>query len=268
MKKRIITACIGVPIIIVALIYGGWVAELLISFFTIIALKEYNDALVKAGYSICPWGGYLAAMLMWPLARMKGALDPLILVTAAMGVSMTGVILSKEPSFPNASASVYPIFTALLPMSMFMMMMSKQFGQVSGKALVAMAFSIALVGDASAYFGGRLWGKRKLCPKVSPKKTVEGAICYLAGGIVASLICRAVFVYGLHKPMPGIPAAILLGILGAVAGQIGDLSASLLKRYCGIKDYGKIFPGHGGVMDRFDSVIFTLIVLYCYTLVL
>ena len=76
------------------------------------------------------------------------------------------------------------------------------------------------------------------------------------------------FVYAFHMPMPGIPAAIALGLIGSVAGEIGDLSASLLKRHSGIKDYGKIFPGHGGVMDRFDSVIFTLIVMYCYTLVL
>ena len=68
--------------------------------------------------------------------------------------------------------------------------------------------------------------------------------------------------------MPGIPAAIVLGVIGGFAGQIGDLSASLLKRYSGIKDYGHIFPGHGGIMDRFDSVMFTIIVLYCYTLVL
>ena len=68
--------------------------------------------------------------------------------------------------------------------------------------------------------------------------------------------------------MPGIPASIVLGLLGSFAGQIGDLTASLLKRYSGIKDYGNVFPGHGGVMDRFDSVIFTLIVMYCYTLLL
>ena len=74
--------------------------------------------------------------------------------------------------------------------------------------------------------------------------------------------------FALGTPMPGIPAALLLGALGSYAGQIGDLVASLLKRYTGIKDYGHVFPGHGGVMDRFDSVIFVLIVMYCYTLVL
>ena len=102
----------------------------------------------------------------------------------------------------------------------------------------------------------------------APKKTVEGAIFGVVGGTIGGLICRAVFVYAFHMPMPGIPAAIALGLIGSVAGEIGDLSASLLKRHSGIKDYGKIFPGHGGVMDRFDSVIFTLIVMYCYTLVL
>ena len=91
--------------------------------------------------------------------------------------------------------------------------------------------------------------------------TSDGAgVCHIAG--------RAVFVYVFHMQMPGIPATVALGLIGSAAGEIGDLSASLLKRHSGIKDYGHIFPGHGGVMDRFDSVIFTLIVMYCYTLVL
>jgi hypothetical protein len=100
---------------------------------------------------------------------------------------------------------------------------------------------------------------------------VRTAIVNAALGCVAvfvALCVRAFFVHVLNTPMPGIPAAILLGVLGSYAGQIGDLVASLLKRYTGIKDYGKIFPGHGGVMDRFDSIIFVLIVMYCYTLVL
>ena len=97
---------------------------------------------------------------------------------------------------------------------------------------------------------------------------MEGAIFGVIGGTFAGLACRAVFVYVFHMQMPGIPATIALGLIGSAAGEIGDLAASLLKRHSGIKDYGHIFPGHGGVMDRFDSVIFTLIVMYCYTLVL
>ena len=268
MKTRLITAAVGVPFLIFVLVVRGWFAELVTALLTIIAMRECYRALSKAGYNVCTWGGYAAAVAMWPLSRVMGVLDPLLLVVAAMGISMTGVMLREKPTFPDAAASVYPLFTCFLPMSMFMMMMNSTYGVVPGIALITMAFAIAYVGDGAAYFGGRAMGKHKLCPNVSPKKTVEGAIFGVVGGTIGGLICRAVFVYAFHMPMPGIPAAIALGLIGSVAGEIGDLSASLLKRHSGIKDYGKIFPGHGGVMDRFDSVIFTLIVMYCYTLVL
>lgn len=268
MKTRLITAAVGVPFLIFVLVVRGWFAELVTALLTIIAMRECYRALGKAGYNVCTWGGYAAAVAMWPLSRVMGVLDPLLLVVAAMGISMTGVMLREKPTFPDAAASVYPLFTCFLLMSMFMMMMNSTYGVVPGIALITMAFAIAYVDNGAAYFGGRAMGKHKLCPNVSPKKTVEGAIFGVVGGTIGGLICRAVFVYAFHMPMPGIPAAIALGLIGSVAGEIGDLSASLLKRHSGIKDYGKIFPGHGGVMDRFDSVIFTLIVMYCYTLVL
>lgn len=268
MKTRLLTALIGVPFLILVLVVRGWFAELVITVLTLIAMKECYRALAAARYHVCTWGGYLAAALMWLLSRIMGVLDPLLLLTAAMGVSMLGVLLNGKPTFPDAAASVYPLLTCLMPMSMFMMMLNRTFGRVPGIALITMAFAIAYGCDALAYFGGRTFGRHKLCPTVSPKKTIEGGAFGLGGGVAFALVCRAVFVHGLHTPMPCIPATVLLGVIGAVAGQVGDLTASLLKRHSGIKDYGKIFPGHGGVMDRFDSVIFTLIVMYCYTLVL
>ena len=268
MKTRLITAAIGVPFLIFVLVVRGWFAELIIVALTLIALHECYHALIAAHFDVCRIGGFAAAVCMWPLSRFMGVLDPLLLVVAAMGLSMSGVILGKKPSFPNAAASVYPLFTCLLPMSMFMMMMNATYGQVPGIALIATAFAIAFCCDAAAYFGGRAFGKRKLCPMISPKKTVEGAVFGFLGGLFGALAIRWVFVHVFRMAMPGIPASIVLGLLGSFAGQIGDLTASLLKRYSGIKDYGNVFPGHGGVMDRFDSVIFTLIVLYCYTLVL
>lgn len=268
MKTRIRTALVGVPILIIALVVRGWFAELLIVALTLIAMDECYKALRAAGYQVCTWGGYAAALAMWPLSRFMGVLDPLLLVAAAMGISMLGLLMSRKPSFPDAAASVYPLFTCLLPFSMFMMMLNTTYGRVPGIALITMAFGIAYGCDALAYLGGRTFGRHKLCPTVSPKKTVEGAAFGLLGGVLLGLLVRAFFVHLLHTPMPGIPAAILLGVIGSVAGQVGDLTASLLKRHSGIKDYGKLFPGHGGVMDRFDSVIFTLIVMYCYTLVL
>lgn len=268
MKTRVLTALVGVPLLIFALVVRGFVAELLIVALTLIALNECYKALAAANYEVCSWGGYFAAIVMWPLSRFMGVLDPLLLVTAAMGISMLGVLLSKTPTFPNAAASVYPLFTCLMPFSMFMMMLNTTYGRVPGIALITMAFGIAYGCDVMAYLGGRAFGKHKLCPLVSPKKTVEGAVSGILGSVALALAVRAFFVHVLSMPMPGVPAAILLGVIGSVAGQVGDLTASLLKRHSGIKDYGKLFPGHGGVMDRFDSVIFTLIVMYCYTLVL
>ena len=268
MKTRLITAAVGVPFLIFVLFVRGWFAELVIVALTLIALGEVYKALERADYRVCRWGGYAAAVLMWPLSRFMGVLDPLLLVVAAMGISMTGVILSKQPSFPNAAASVYPLFTCLLPMSMFMMMMNAQYGLVPGVELITMAFAIAFGCDGAAYFGGRAMGKHKLCPSVSPKKTVEGAVWGVIGGIGVALIVRWCFAAVFKWATPGVPATVVLGVIGSLAGQVGDLTASLLKRHSGIKDYGRVFPGHGGVMDRFDSVIFTLIVMYCYTLLL
>ncbi len=268
MKKRILTACIGVPFLIAVLAWGGWLSELLTAFMALIALYESYRALRTGGYHVCVWGAYAAAVCIWPFSRLVGKIDPMLFTTAAMGISITGVLLSEKPTFPNAAATIYPIFTVLLPFSMFMMMQNQTFGRVSGKSLVFMTFAVAFAGDAAAYFGGKALGKHKLCPQISPNKTVEGSVFYLIGSIAAALATRAFYVHVMNAPMPGIPAAVLLGLLGAVAGQIGDLCASLLKRHCGIKDYGRIFPGHGGVMDRFDSAIFTMIVFYGYTLVL
>ena len=176
MKTRLITAAVGVPFLIFTLVVRGWFAEFVIVALTFIAMYENYRALKKAGYVVCEWGGYVATAAMWPLSRLMGVLDPLLLLVAAMGVSMTGVMLHEKPAFPDAAASVYPLLTCFLPMSMFMMMMNSTYGVVPGIALITMAFAIAYVGDGAAYFGGRAMGKHKLCPNVSPKKTVEGAI--------------------------------------------------------------------------------------------
>lgn len=268
MKKRLITAAVGLSLLIFALVVRGWFAELLIAVLTVVAMHECYRALAAAGYEVSRLGGFAAAVVMWPLSRFMGVLDPLLLLAAAMGLSITGVLLGKKPTFPNAAASVYPLFTCLMPMSMLMMMLNATYGRVEGITLITMAFAIAYGCDGSAYFIGRQYGKRKLCPSISPKKTVEGALGGLVGGVLAGFIVKGIFALLFGMASPGLMATLILGLLGSAAGQIGDLTASLLKRYSGIKDYGKIFPGHGGVMDRFDSVLFTLIVLYCYTLVL
>ena len=130
-----------------------------------------------------------------------------------------------------------------------------------GTGLVLVPLIAAFCSDTMALFAGMAFGKHKLAPKVSPKKTVEGAVGGLLGGIVGMIIFEIVFRYVTGQPLSML-ACVLVGLFGAAVGQLGDLSFSLIKREYGIKDYGKLLPGHGGVLDRFDSVIFTAPVVW------
>ena len=127
-----------------------------------------------------------------------------------------------------------------------------------GHIYVWLIFIIAFITDIFAYFAGYLFGKHKLIPKVSPKKTIEGSI----GGILGSTLVCLGFGYYFNLNLTMI---ILLGFFGSIIAQMGDLFASSIKRYVGIKDYGKLIPGHGGVLDRFDSVI--LVAPFVYSVI-
>ena len=111
-----------------------------------------------------------------------------------------------------------------------------------------------------AYFTGMLLGKHKLCPKISPKKTIEGSIGGILGSVILCAAFSAIFVPQL------LVHSIIIGVLGGIISQFGDLTASIFKRKMGIKDYGNLIPGHGGILDRFDSVLFTAPMVYYYIL--
>ena len=134
--------------------------------------------------------------------------------------------------------------------------------------LLCLSFLVPTLGDTAAYFVGSRFGKRKLIPAVSPNKTVAGAVAGLIGSTLTALI-----IYGMTLTfmpaadvslMPPIWHFVIIGFVGGIAGELGDLFASLVKRHCGIKDYGNIFPGHGGMMDRLDSVLFVSVLIYLY----
>ena len=121
-----------------------------------------------------------------------------------------------------------------------------------GKFFILTAFVLTMVPDSGAYFAGRAFGKHKLCPVISPHKTVEGAI----GGVLSTVLFMALYALVLQKAFDfkiNYFYVIVYGILGAGASMLGDLSFSVIKRQAGIKDYGKLLPGHGGILDRFDS---------------
>lgn len=129
----------------------------------------------------------------------------------------------------------------------------------SGGAWVLLTMFLSWVSDTTAYFAGRAFGKRKLYPSISPKKSVEGAVGGLFGSVLGAVVLSQTLL-----PMLPIPDAVGLGIVAGALGQMGDLFASLLKRSTGVKDSGSILPGHGGILDRADALMFTAATTWAY----
>ncbi|MDE6834404.1 MAG: phosphatidate cytidylyltransferase [Ruminococcus sp.] len=153
----------------------------------------------------------------------------------------------------------------LVPHAMSTMLLIHNYDMADGLFLLIMALCGAWIADTGAYFSGVALGKHKLCPEISPKKTVEGFI----GGILTTGIVYAVaFCVRSGFNFQNAVIAFILGTVCAVIGTLGDLSASMVKRQIGFKDYGNIMPGHGGLMDRFDSVLFVLPTFYAFIAVI
>lgn len=133
-----------------------------------------------------------------------------------------------------------------------------------GMFYVIIAIFAAWIADTGAFFAGSLWGKHKLCPAISPKKTVEGAVGGFVLNIAAMLAIGFLFQAGVHAYSVDVSylTLFLIGVGGAAMSILGDLSFSLIKRSCHIKDFGELIPGHGGILDRFDSVIFVCPFVY------
>ena len=149
----------------------------------------------------------------------------------------------------------------LVPQAMNTMVRMERYDSESGLFLLVMGLCGAWIADTGAYFSGVALGKHKLCPEISPKKTIEG----LVGGILTTAIVYTA-AFSCYYGFTGKRAAVafITGAVCAVIGTVGDLSASMVKRQIGFKDYGKIMPGHGGLMDRFDSVLFVLPTFYLF----
>ena len=124
----------------------------------------------------------------------------------------------------------------------------------NGRYLIMVAFILAFTSDSGAYFVGRAFGKHKLAPVISPKKTVEGLIGGVLSAVLFMVVYAIILQFGFHFRV-NYGWAIVYGILGSLASVLGDLTFSVIKRQTGIKDYGKLLPGHGGILDRFDSMV-------------
>lgn len=173
-------------------------------------------------------------------------------------VVIFGALILYHKALTFREVGVIYSMSLMIPTALETLISLRNLGGKHGMFYVIIAIFSAWIADTGAFFAGSLWGKHKLCPDISPKKTVEGVI----GGFVLNIIAMIVFGYIFHAVYYAYSVEIsyltlvVIGFFGTIMSILGDLSFSLIKRSCHIKDFGEIIPGHGGILDRFDSVIF------------
>lgn len=262
MMQRIVTGVCLTVVLALALWAGGLVFSVAYMLTICLSMYEMIKAMAEAGHRPVQWPCWLCVALTIPLYHLIGSVSLLMpLVGSAYMLIAAVVIFRAEPKLEDILMSALPLVCVLLP-GMCMLGLQKAPDRASQLLLTLLAFGIPLLGDTMAYFIGSRFGKRKLCPAVSPNKSIEGAVAGLAGSVLFSMAAAGVF--ACFAPIPPFWHFPILGLLGGLAGQVGDLFASLIKRHCGIKDFSNIFPGHGGMMDRLDSVYWATVVLYVY----
>ena len=271
MKTRIITAIVGIIVLIgVMFTFNTLIFNLVIAAITLIAIHEIYNAL---GFTKKDWLMY-AALVPYTLLVMTS--NYMVMRRLVMPVSFVLVtfyaiyLVVRNGTISYQKASGLLVFSGIVIFCFYSFIRLKELLPVEQFGYDAVFFILLILcfawgGDTCAYFAGRAFGKHKLCPVVSPKKTVEGAIGGVLGtmvfGVVATLIysVAADRMEAFTRSNIGVSMYVIIALLGCVAavlGIYGDLFASVVKRQCGIKDYGTIFPGHGGILDRFDSVMF------------
>lgn len=255
MLKRILTSAVGLVIFFAVLASSSTVFAAAILLVTACMLYELHKAM-DAHPALFVLGFLSCALYTYGIFSTKFLPAA---VTAMVLYLIATVALFNKVHFRDIYASAF----VTLFISAFMIMISMiriQFGA----EFVLLVFICAWMTDSGAYFAGRFLGRHKLAPNLSPKKTIEGSI----GGSMICVVSCVVYLLILHQFM-GYQVQVnsylqiaLVGLLASVFGQLGDLIASAIKRDCGVKDFGSILPGHGGVLDRFDSVVFIAPFIY------
>ena len=251
LRKRILSALVFVPLLLVLMVLGGWFWLLAVMALVVLGLHEYCNLLkikdVELPFGIMAISGALMVLIQ---NSANSSLDSISLLVAVILLVLW--VLWKKVDF---SSLIYGIGGIVL-IGWTLSALIGIWHIDNSWQLVLLTFLIPWLTDTGAYFVGCTIGKHKLAPEISPKKSWEGAIGGLVIGVLVVIIYNLVI---LHYPMW---IMILIGFIGSVVGQIGDLIESWLKRWVGVKDAGNTIPGHGGILDRFDSMLLVAPVVY------
>lgn len=251
MKIRVISGIIGLLILFIVVFAGGHILNISTLLISLIGLYEFDKAIKNInGFKTIIFVNYLFAIGLFTLIILsrKDLFTILIFIytiTLLCILVFDDKIKINDVAMTVLGALYIPFFISHIAL-------------LGDSIYIWIVFITAWGTDTFAYFVGVNFGKRRLCPNLSPNKSIEGSI----GGILGSLILTLLFSY--YFKLDNTLNMSILSIICSIMAQVGDLTASRIKRLANIKDYGKIMPGHGGILDRFDSILFTGPIVYYY----
>lgn len=276
LKARVLVAVVGIPFLLLVLGWApDWATMVLTAGMCAVGAWELMHAVAgKAGKpllsltvpaaALVPVCVYLemsienAALTTLPVLPLTGLLGA-VLVLALFVVSIIRYGGERAVPFAALTAAIFAGLVFPLMLSCLLrlrMAYGREGGEIVGRIMVFLPLCISFGSDTLAYFVGCTLGRHKLSPYVSPKKSVEGAVGGLIGGVLGALLLTWIGAHIISDAFMGPRKILFFGLVGSVVSQIGDLSFSVIKREFGVKDYGHLLPGHGGILDRFDSVTF------------
>lgn len=271
MLKRTFTAIVGITAAFFLIRSGGLIFASAVLALAVIGWQEFRSMMLGKGYKVYYLTSCTAVALLsiLPAFGYKEAVVP-ILTVAIISIMLEGLYYHKRGNWaPEVALSSFSVLYIGLLFSHFIMLREVSsltvnqisFGSMSlGEVFLWLVLFGTWASDTFAYIFGCAFGKRPLCQAVSPKKSIEGALAGFLGCILVVLY------FGTYLLGFDLFKTFILAILIAIFAPLGDLAESLLKRSFGVKDSGNVFPGHGGVLDRFDSVLFAIPVTYYYIL--
>lgn len=260
--KRLTSGLLGFPLVLIILLIGNkYVVDVLLAIVAILAMDEYFNAVSKVCKPI-RWVGYvscasIAIIHVIPETELK--LVVTLAVPAILLILFAHIIATDmKTNFKDVAYTFLGIFYVVF----FMMFIAFIDGMKDGKILIWYAIFAAWGTDVFAYFVGKRWGKHKFS-KVSPKKSIEGCVA----GTIGAVIMMVIYTYFANQYWGmnySYLAVAIIGTILSLIGQMGDFTASSIKRYVDIKDYSNLIPGHGGMLDRIDSLLFLAPFAYAF----